>query len=200
MAQEQQELAASDPILAKIIASIPEPRTDSTHDVFFDLMSCVIEQQIHYRSTKRIFAKMLEKAHLATLTTQNFDEFAQKGFAEAKLSVGKLETIERVLDFFTHHNLDWQVLSDAEVTEQLSSIKGIGPWTIDMILLYTLDRKNVFPADDFHLKNIMVSLYGLDPNTKLKRQMLDIAATWGAHRSLAVRYLLDWKKHHKSAL
>jgi DNA-3-methyladenine glycosylase II len=200
MAQDQQELAASDPILAQIIASIPEPRTDSTGNVFFDLMSCVIEQQIHYRSTKRIFAKMLEKANLTTLTPHNFEEFAQKGFADAKLSVGKLETIERVLDFFTHHNPDWTALSDAEVTEQLASIKGIGQWTIDMILLFTLDRKNVFPADDFHLKNGMVSLYGLDPNVKLKKQMLDIAATWGAHRSLAVRYLLEWKKHRKTAL
>ena len=44
-----------DPVLKKIIETIPEPNIESTNDVFFDLMSCVLEQQIHYRSTKRIF-------------------------------------------------------------------------------------------------------------------------------------------------
>jgi len=44
-----------DPMLEKIIDTIPAPNIESTNDVFFDLMSCVLEQQIHYRSTKRIF-------------------------------------------------------------------------------------------------------------------------------------------------
>jgi len=44
-----------DPVLKKIIETIPAPNIKSTNDVFFDLMSCVLEQQIHYRSTKRMF-------------------------------------------------------------------------------------------------------------------------------------------------
>jgi len=43
------------PVLKKIIETIPEPNIESTNDVFFDLMSCVLEQQIHYNSTKRVF-------------------------------------------------------------------------------------------------------------------------------------------------
>jgi DNA-3-methyladenine glycosylase II len=44
-----------------------------------------------------------------------------------------------------------------------------------MILLYTLKRPNVLPSDDFHVKKIMIKLYGLDPNVKLKAQMLEVA-------------------------
>jgi DNA-3-methyladenine glycosylase II len=192
-----QLLAKSDPILAKIIGTIPEPITESTNDMFFDLMSCILEQQIHYRSTKRTFAKMLEKAGLTTLTLENFDDFAKTALVDAKLADTKFETIERTIDFFTAHTLDWKSLSDAEVTAHLGSIKGIGKWTIDMILLYTLQRPNVFPFDDFHLKAIMVKLYGLNPDVKLKAQMLDVAEPWDGHKSLAVQYLLDWKSVQK---
>ena len=160
-------------------------------------MSCILEQQIHYRSTKRIFQKMLERADLQILTLKNFEQFEQKGFANVKLSESKYETILRTLDFFKDNQIKWQVLNDSEVIAHLSSIKGIGKWTIDMILLYTLNRPNVFPYDDFHVKEIMVKLYGLDLNSRLKAQMLEVSNAWGEHKSLAVKYLLTWKDYNK---
>jgi DNA-3-methyladenine glycosylase II len=193
-------LAQSDPVLEKIIATIPPPRFESTKDVFFDLMSCVLEQQIHYRSTKKVFQKMLERAGLSTLTLENFEQFEQSVFPNAKLSAGKLETVERMLAFFTTHSINWHQLSDTEVIEQLSGIKGIGKWTIDMILLYTLQRPDVFPYDDFHLKEIMVKLYGLNPASRLKAQMLEVSGAWAGDRSLAVVYLLEWKTRLKKEI
>ncbi|KER10997.1 MAG: hypothetical protein HY22_01135 [[Candidatus Thermochlorobacteriaceae] bacterium GBChlB] len=59
----KQLLSERDPMLKKIIGAIPKPVTQSTYDVFFDLMSCILEQQIHYRSAKKIFQKMLDKAN-----------------------------------------------------------------------------------------------------------------------------------------
>jgi DNA-3-methyladenine glycosylase II len=66
------KLKITDPILANIIAHIELPIINSTNDVFHDLMSCIIEQQIHYRSTKRIFSKALERANIEHLTLDNF--------------------------------------------------------------------------------------------------------------------------------
>jgi DNA-3-methyladenine glycosylase II len=197
--QVLKRLSESDEVLKKIIQTIPSPTIESTNAVFHDLMSCVLEQQIHYRSTKKIFQKMLQSADIDKLTLENFAQFEKSSFANAKLAIGKLETIERVIDFFTVNKTHWQLLNDAEVAEKLSSIKGIGKWTIDMILLYTLQRPDVFPYDDFHLKEIMVKLYGLNPNVKLKAQMLDISEAWGAHKSLAVKYLLAWKEFNKKS-
>ncbi|WP_421795012.1 DNA-3-methyladenine glycosylase family protein [Haliscomenobacter sp.] len=188
-------LSTADEKLAHIISLIPEPLVESTGDVFFDLMSCILEQQIHYRSTKKTFAKMLQRAEIDRLTLQNFPAFEAKALGDAKLSLSKYETVLAVLDFFTENKLDWNALSDDAIRQQLSSIKGIGKWTIDMILLFTLNRPNVFPYDDFHLKQVMPRVYGLDPSSKLKAQMLEIASLWGNHRSLAVKYLLSWKDH-----
>ncbi len=193
----QQFLSKSDPILANIIAQIPEPIIASTNEVFHDLMSCILEQQIHYRSTKKIFEKMLQLAEIQIFTIDNFEKLEEKSIVNIKLSANKYETVLGVLEFFKNQIIDWQNLTDNEIIEQLSSIKGIGKWTIDMILLYTLQRPNVFPYDDFHLKEIMVKLYNLNPNVKLKAQMIDISIAWGEHKSLVVRYLLAWKEFNK---
>lgn len=69
-----------------------------------------------------------------------------------------------------------------------------------MILLYTLQKPNVFPIDDFHLKQIMVGLYGLNPNVKLKAQMNSISKEWGNYKSIAVLYLFAWKEINKKGL
>lgn len=190
-------LTENDAVLTNIINTIPEPQIQSTNNVFHDLMSCILEQQIHYRSTKKIFQKMLNKASLEILTPENFLQFEEKAFSGIKLSIGKYETVLRIIEFFHTNKINRQELKEEEVIEKLSSIKGIGKWTIDMILLYTLQRPNVFPSDDFHLKEIMVHLYGLDPNVKLKAQMIDISNAWGEHKSLAVWYLFAWKEFIK---
>jgi DNA-3-methyladenine glycosylase II len=192
-------LAESDPVLGKIINTIPEPQIKSTNEVFHDLMSCIIEQQIHYRSTKKIFQKMLDTASLKILTIDNFRQFEEKAVSTVKLSMAKYETVVRIIEFWNKNKINWQLLNDNEVTEKLSSIKGIGKWTIDMILLYTLQRPGVFPHDDFHLKQILISLYGLNPNSKLKVQMIDISRDWGEHKSQAVKYLFAWKEYNKKS-
>ncbi|MCU0326449.1 MAG: hypothetical protein MUF45_14535 [Spirosomaceae bacterium] len=187
----------NDPVLKPIIEIIPEPQIESTKNVFSDLMSCILEQQIVYRSTKKIFQKMLDSAQITELTPDNFEEFEKTALTNTKLSMNKYETIERVVDFWQTNNIDWFLLSDKEVKGHLGSIKGIGVWTIDMILLYTLQRPNVFPYDDFHLKQIMVNLYGLNPDSQLKKQMLEISERWSEQKSLAVKYLLAWKEYNK---
>ena len=197
MSSSKEFLAKSDPILANIIAQIPEPVIESTNDVFHDLISCVLEQQIHYRSTKRTFQKMLQLADIERLSLYSFELFEEKSFANSKLSINKYETVLGVVEFWKKEQIDWKSLSDEEIIEKLSSIKGIGKWTIDMILLYTLQRPNIFPYDDFHLKEIMIKLYGLNPNVKLKAQMVEISNAWDNHKSLAVKYLLAWKTHSK---
>jgi DNA-3-methyladenine glycosylase II len=195
--QAEKYLAHKDAQLDQIIALVPKPEIVSTNDVFHDLMSCILEQQIHYRSTKRIFAKALERAGIEHLTIDNFHLIEKHSLSQIKLATGKYETMVAFMEYWNRNTLDFNKLSDEDVIKELSSIKGIGKWTIDMILLYTLQRPDVFPYDDFHLKEIMVKLYGLNPNVKLKAQMLDLAEGWGAHKSLAVKYLLAWKEYNK---
>jgi DNA-3-methyladenine glycosylase II len=78
----------------------------------------------------------------------------------------------------------------------LGKVRGIGRWTVDMILLYTLRRADIFPYDDYHLCQIMPKLYRLNPKQKLVEKMLAIADRWLGQLSLGVLYLLAWKNQN----
>ena len=190
-----QHLSAKDEILQQVITEVEWPAVTSTLNVFHDLLSCVIEQQIHYRSTKKTFAKLLAKASLEELTPDNFEQL-EAGLSDVKLSMRKYETLEGILEFFNLHSPDWPQLSDAEVREVLGTIKGIGTWTVDMILLYTLERPNVFPAQDYHLRLVMEQLYGIGPK-RITAEMKKVAENWSPYQSFGVKYLLAWKEANK---
>jgi DNA-3-methyladenine glycosylase II len=183
--------------MRELINTISLTEMESTGNLFHDLISCIIEQQIHYRSTKKIFQKMLIKADLGILSPVNFPIFELRALAGLKLSANKYETLSSVLEFWNNNEINWNGLSDEEVRQELSKIRGIGEWTIQMILLYTLQRPNAFAIDDFHIKQIMISLYGLNPKTKLKAQMVEITEKWSPYKSTAFRYLLVWKAYQK---
>ena len=140
---------------------------------------------------------MLERSELTTLNPNNFDIFEEKAFPRISLSISKYETAQRLIEFWKESKIDWKSLNDEQVREKLSAIKGVGKWSVDMILLYTLERPNIFPYYDFHLKQIMGRLYGLDARSKLKAQMIDVFKNWGEYKSLAVKYLFDWKIYSK---
>jgi DNA-3-methyladenine glycosylase II len=190
-------LSQSDPVLAAIIRQIPEPEIITTGLVFHDLASCILEQQIHYRSTKKIFQRLLERAQIEFLTPENFSVFEEKALGSLKLSEAKYKTMLDLCQWWSENQVDWHRMTDEEVRAQLKSIAGIGSWTVDMVLLYTLERKNVFPIDDFHLKQIMSTLYAFSDSESVKKQMIAVANRWADQRSLAVKYLLAWKVYQK---
>ncbi|MEO0333604.1 MAG: DNA-3-methyladenine glycosylase 2 family protein, partial [Bacteroidota bacterium] len=70
-------------------------------------------------------------------------------------------------------------------------------WTVDMILLYTLERPNVFPAQDYHLRLVMEQLYNIGPK-RITAEMKKVAKNWAPYQSFGVKYLLAWKEANKS--
>ena len=158
MDKEELPLSSNDRVLKKIIEEINLPTFPLRNSVFHDLMAYVIEQQIPFRSTKKTFNKLLDKAGIPELTPDNFGILEKNALHDVKLSENKIATIERILDRWHSMPSKWNSLSDEEVRNSLRQIKGIGPWTINMILLYTLKRHDIFPADDYHLKQLMPRL------------------------------------------
>ena len=110
----------------------------------------------------------------------------------------KYETLLNIVQYWEVKDVEWSELLDDEIRNKLLQIKGVGNWSIDMILIYTLNRPNVFSFDDFHTKQIMTRLYGLNPNSNLKSQMEEISKSWSPFMSTAFLYLIEWKKFNKS--
>jgi len=79
-------------------------------------------------------------------------------------------------------------LSDAALIERLTTIRGVGRWTVEMLLIFTLGRKDVLPVDDFGVREGYRRLYELDAQPK-PREMAALGEVWAPYRSIASWYL-----------
>jgi DNA-3-methyladenine glycosylase II len=79
-------------------------------------------------------------------------------------------------------------MTDAEVVAELTQVKGIGVWTAEMILIFSLGRPDVWPVDDLGIRTAVQRAYGL-PERPGRAGLERIAAPWRPHRTLASRYL-----------
>lgn len=86
-------------------------------------------------------------------------------------------------------------MSNEEVIEYLTEIKGVGRWTVEMLLMFSLGREDLFALDDLGLQNAMIDLYKLDGSDrkKLKGEIERISQKWAPYRTYACLYLWRWK-------
>ncbi len=86
-------------------------------------------------------------------------------------------------------------MNNEEVIEYLTRIKGVGRWTAEMLLMFTLGREDVFAVDDLGIQQAMIKVYNLNKadKKKLREDMLKISAKWSPYRTYACLHL--W--HHK---
>ncbi len=86
-------------------------------------------------------------------------------------------------------------MKEEELIGYLTRIKGIGRWTVEMILMFTMAREDVFAVDDLGIQQAMTKLYKLDATDKkaLKTAMIKQAEKWRPYRTYACRYLWNWK-------
>ena len=99
-----------------------------------------------------------------------------------------------VCTFFIEKQLTDQKLyklSDEELIQLLTEIKGVGKWTVEMILMFALQRENVFAVDDLGIQQKMCSIYNIDATNKkeMKLKMEIISKRWSPYRTYACRYL-----------
>jgi len=119
------------------------------------------------------------------------------------LSNAKAQYVLNVANFCLENGVNDKKLqsmdSDA-VIELLTQIKGVGRWTVEMLLMFTLGRENIFSVDDLGIQLAMASLYGLDRTDKknLKRQMLEISDKWSPYKTYGCMHLWAFKDNTPS--
>ncbi len=193
-------LQKADQRLGAIISNVVMPTLQWSGDVFEDLVSCILDMQIRFRGNAIRYKKMKKLLDGAQIIHKNLFSIDDEGLKHINMSGQKYKALINLCTYWEEQRLDntnWQSLNDDEVRTILSNIKGVGNWTIDMILLYTLQRQNIFPKDDFHLKKIMKSVYEISEDENLKKEMQDIAEDWQPYCSVAVLYLLKFKENEK---
>ena len=112
----------------------------------------------------------------------------------AGLSYQKAGYLKNIAAFSIEQTLEYKKLkmkTDDELVEYLVQIKGVGRWTVEMLLMFSLNRGDIFPKDDLGIQNGIKSLYNLDIKDKkeLYAAMDRIAENWRPYRTLACRYI-----------
>jgi len=182
-----------DPILKKVIAEHEFPSLPDKYDLFQDIIESVIGQQLSTKAAATIrdrFVKLFDSQVFPT-PKQVLQVDVEKVRA-AGLSYSKIKYIKGFAQEVMHKRLDLEQLKQAEdeiVIEELIKIKGIGRWTAEMILMFSLKRPDVFSMGDLGLRNAVAQLYKIDRDDF--RKIEKITLRWKPYRTLASRYL--WK-------
>jgi DNA-3-methyladenine glycosylase II len=115
------------------------------------------------------------------------------GFSNAKASY-----VHNIARFALEQGLDSKTMNkmnNDELIEYLTQIKGVGRWTVEMQLMFTLGREDVFAIDDLGIQNAMIALYKIKATDKkkMKQKMLKISEAWAPYRTYACMHLWRWK-------
>lgn len=193
---------AQDPVMARLIAETPNPKifTDYEDDVYLALLESIVSQQISVKAADAIFARLCglfpnNYPKADALLALSFDDLRGAG-----LSGQKVKYVQSVADFSLTNQLDrafFDPMTDEEIVQYLIPIKGIGRWTVEMLLMFVLDRPDVFPIDDLVIRQRMILAYpeqtsGLTGKA-LYNVLQEIADVWRPFRTTASRYLWRWK-------
>jgi DNA-3-methyladenine glycosylase II len=114
------------------------------------------------------------------------------------LSQSKVNYIQNVAQFFLEHQItDKQLyaMKPDAIIELLTQIKGVGKWTVQMLMLFSLGQEDVFAVDDLGIQQAMTRLYQINYETKkeLHSKMISISNKWTPYRSYACLHLWQWK-------
>jgi DNA-3-methyladenine glycosylase II len=114
------------------------------------------------------------------------------------LSNAKTAYVQNVARFALEKGMDHKKLHKMEneaVIEYLTEIKGVGRWTVEMLLMFAMSREDVFAFDDWGIQNAMINLYKLDRTDKkqFREDMARISKKWSPYRTYACMYLWRWK-------
>lgn len=181
-----------------ILASVTMPDFTPSGKVYYALLESIVSQQLSVKVADVIFKRFIalfpdQYPHPELVISFELEQLRNVG-----LSAQKAGYIKNVAQFAIDHDLEriaWSNMSDEEILDFLTQIKGVGKWTVQMLLMFTLARPDIFPVDDLGIQQAMKRLFNIEEeNTRLlKLKMLELAEPWKPWRTVASRYLWRWK-------
>lgn len=186
-----QHLKQSDPVLAGIIDQVGRCRMAYTEPVFGSLARAIVYQQLSGKAAATIFGRLAAAAGGEPLTPAGllklgFDEMRALGLSKQKATyvrdlAEKTAAAEVVFE-------DFGKMTNEQVMERLIQVKGIGVWTVQMFLMFSLRRPDVLPCGDLGIRNAVQKLYGLKAPVSAA-QIEEIGGRWKPYCTVASWYL-----------
>ena len=179
--------------LTLILSQVQPYKPKKERDLYFRLMKAICGQQLSVKAASTIWNRFLDLFPDRYPHPQLLTEISVEQLRQAGLSNQKAGYIKGIVQFAQENDITYERLTkmtDEEIIEYLTKIKGVGRWTVEMLLMFCLNRKDVFPVDDQGIINSMRRLYKLRVKGKaLRLKCFKIAEKWRPYRSHACFYL-----------
>lgn len=162
------------------------------------LCASIMSQQLSTKVADVIYQRFLNLYGGKEPTPQQIMDTPFEILRGIGLSNAKVSYVKNVARFELDCGMDHKKLNkmeNEEVITYLTTIKGVGRWTVEMLLMFALGREDVFATDDLGIQNAMISLYKLDraDKKKFREDLLRISQRWSPYRTYACLHLWQWK-------
>lgn len=182
-----------DPQIASLLDKYSVPPLTASSHLFRDLLESIVSQQLSVKAADTIFKRFLDLFPGQILPTPtDVLKISDENLRACGLSRQKATYLQSLSSLILSGDLvleDLVSLADEEVILLLTKVKGIGRWTAEMFLIFTLGRPDIFSLGDLGLRSAVSRLYGVDREDL--KAIEEISLKWQPVRSLASRYL--WK-------
>ena len=149
----------NDPEFKKVIETTTLPSFSPSGNVYFDLLDSIVSQQLSGKVAATIFDRFLSLFPDRNPAPPLLVAMSPELMRSIGLSTQKASYLKNVAQYAIEHSIDnniWDNKSDIEIIHELSRIKGVGTWTVEMILIFTLGRPDIFPVDDLGIQQAMM--------------------------------------------
>ena len=189
---------AKDKKFARILIGVTPHVMKTRKNIFLYLCGSIMSQQLSVKVAAVIFKRFLDLYGTKEPTPEQVLETPSPVLRNIGLSNNKVSYIKNVAEFAVSPGMDHKKLNkmdNEEVITYLTEIKGVGRWTVEMLLMSALGREDVFAIDDLGIQNAMIGIYKLDRSEKklFREKMLKISQNWSPYRTYACRHLWAWK-------
>lgn len=170
-----------------------------TRDPYESLVRSIAYQQLHARAGDAIVGRLLALfppgnfPRPEQIIATDFDALRSCGFSASKIATIQGIAEAAVSGVVPDYNTA-RVMDDEALIERLITLRGVGRWTVEMLLIYGLERPDILPADDFGVREGYRRLKGLEVQPT-RKQMVEIGLGWSPYRTVAAWYL--WRVTNK---
>lgn len=166
--------------------------------LYLALIESILGQQLSIKVAAIIRERFYALFATETPSVQDILDLDTELLRSIGLSRQKTGYVQAVARFWAHEKVDEARLrrqAPEEIIALLTQIKGVGRWTVEMLLMFAMGHEDVFAPDDLGIQQAMIRLYALAdlPKKELLLKMKEISVQWAPYRSFACRHLWRWK-------